>query len=123
MSYEDEIITHYHSLSPYTYGFLESVSVRRAIQGSGPLERQLNVELSLVMTPLDHVDGKLRVVFQGVKNLHLRDLNGIERFAIEIRSLAGHQLEDLRFGVEEAECRALSFECYDVRAETIRETA
>lgn len=123
MSYEDEVVSRYYSLSSYKYQFLESLSLRRSMEDRSSSEHYLNVQLSLVMATFDqgYVDGKLNVVFDGVRNLQVGDLNGILSFILEVRSLAGHQMEGLRFGVEETEYRALKFECFDVKVEVIRE--
>jgi hypothetical protein len=89
------------------YGYLERLQLRRALPSRGP--GPFCVEMDL--RPVGFAPSRLLLSFEGVPHYHMRDLDGILFYLIQIESIADRQLEGLKYRVYEDEYSAFSFMC------------
>lgn len=109
---ESETLARYRSLEQRKYPFLERFELTRTVESS----RCSDYVLTLVLgQALPTAGGRhLRLVFTGVRDLHLGRLEGFCHLQIEVRSVRDHQLEDLRYRVVEEEEQSFAFYCHDL---------
>jgi hypothetical protein len=100
----------YYELSPAIYCFLELLSIRQCVD---PKE-WAGLDLAMRLSSSFGSDAKrLQLDFTGVRDLKIGSLDGLMRYAIDIRSIAERQLEGLSYRVVEEEWGLVSFACAD----------
>lgn len=106
----EEKISRFRSLAAAgSYPYIESLALERDLFDVGGLTMRLR------LSRRDQRDApKLEVIFEGVVDLKLDDLNGIPVVVLGITSVRERQLEDITFRVEELGGDAIfSFLCAD----------
>lgn len=90
-------------------GYIKSINIFRNI--SGEECSQYNIELSLVSFPYWDEDECFDIVFEGVSNLKIGDIDNLFRVSIQIQPIIEYQRENVRYEVKESENELFSFCC------------
>ena len=91
------------------YGYIKSINLFREI--SGEECGKYNLELSLVNFPCWDIEEHLNIIFEGVSNLTLGNIDNLLKVFIKIDSIAEWQHEDTRYAVKECENDLFAFRC------------
>lgn len=95
------------------YGFIKSINLTREINGEEC--GQYNLKLSLVDFPCWDTKEHLDIVFEGVSNLTLGNIDNLFRILIRIDSLVEWQHEGARYAVKECENDLFTFRCKNIK--------
>ena len=101
-------IERYYALRQAEFGFLERLELRQSVDPSEWAGVRLEIDLRSSTTA---TSPRLRLAFAGVHDLHIKAIEGLLRYMIEIRWIGEPQTEGRKFGVFEGEYDALSFVC------------
>lgn len=104
------------AIQPSRFRFLEAFALTRMLEDGSASAYQL--ELRLASNPVAGAP-RLAMQFEGVCNLQIGDLEGLMGLLVEIRSIAIHGLEALRYRVVESEADAFSFDCASLHFEIV----
>lgn len=91
------------------YGYIKSINIFREIYGEEC--GQYNLKLSLVNYPCWDAEEHLNIIFEGVSNLTLGNIENLFKVSIRIDSIAECQHEDARYAVKECENDLFAFKC------------
>ncbi len=95
------------------YGYIKSINFFREI--SGEECGKYNLELSLVNFPCWDIEEHLNIIFEGVSNLTLGNIDNLLKVFIKIDSIAEWQHEDTRYAVKECENDLFAFRCKNLK--------
>ena len=73
------------------------------------------LKLTLSSYPACNQEDEFHILFVGVKNLRLEDINNLLRVQINISSIKDCQIEDLNFKIVDNENQLFSFLCKDIK--------
>ena len=104
----EPIIERYYALRKAEFGFLERFELRQPVD---PREwNGFRLEVDLRSSAQAESD-RLRLVFAGVRDLRIGELEGLLRYMIDIRSITAAQVEGRNYRLVEGEYDAFSFVC------------
>ena len=95
------------------YGFIKSINLSREINGEecGQYNLKLLLVNFLCWDTKDHLD----IVFEGVSNLTLGNIDNLFRVSIRIDSIVEWQHEGVRYAVKECENDLFAFRCGNIK--------
>lgn len=95
------------------YGYIKSVDIFRNICGEEC--SQYNMKLSLVDFPCWDGDEHFDILFEGISNIKIGDIDNLFKVFIQIEYIAEYQYETAKYVVKECENELFSFLCKDIK--------
>ena len=95
------------------YGFIKEISIFRNICGEECSEYNLKIILSDY--PSWDQDDKFSVIFIGIRNLKLGDIDNLYKVSMDINSITKQQFENINYSVIECENELFSFLCKEIQ--------
>lgn len=94
------------------YGYLKEMYLKRDITDEGCTDYQLRIVLADF--PFYEGDEVLKIIFNGVKDLKIGNLEGLFILVFDIIDVSNRQLENIKYRIYEIEQKALSFYCKEI---------
>lgn len=94
------------------YGYIKSINVFRDIYGEEC--SQYNIKVALVDFPCWDKDNHFDILFEGVTNLQIGDIDNLFKVSLQIDLIAEYQYECANYFVKECENELFSFYCEDI---------
>lgn len=94
------------------YGYIKSLDIYRDIHGEEC--SQYSMKISLVSLPCWNMDDHFDIIFEGISNLKIGDIDNLFRVLIQIDFIAKYQYENARYLVKECENELFSFYCKNI---------
>jgi len=94
------------------YRYIKEFKLFRNIEGEECGE--FNLKMCLIEYPCWDSDDKVSVVFSGIRQLKLGDIDNLCSVVMEITSISTYQLEGIRYEVREIENEMFSFQCNNI---------
>lgn len=91
------------------YGYIKAINVSRDIRGDEC--SRFDLRLSLTKFPCWDVEDSLEILFEGVSNLKIGDIDNLLQISLQISSISDYQREDEKYIVNELENELFSFAC------------
>lgn len=110
MSRFSNIISDFYQIQK-KFGYLQSINLLRDINNDGC--SSFSLEIVLCGFPYYQGDQKLKLKFDGVRELKIGDLDGLLKIFINLRDISENQMEGIRLKVKEDENDLFSFYCQD----------
>ncbi|WP_240416815.1 hypothetical protein [Paenibacillus periandrae] len=100
------------------FGYLQSFNLYRNLSGIGSSEYTLKI--TSCDYPLYEGNQKFLITFLGVRNLKIRDFEGLFKLIITIDDISKDQIEGINYKVIEEEYETFSFICEKFEFEIIQ---
>lgn len=97
------------------YGYLKSIEIVRNIFGEE--SEPYNLKISLVSIPCWDIEDQFEIVFEGVHNLKIGDIDNLLNVVIQIEAIENFQNENQNYMVRECENELFSFTCKNILLE------
>lgn len=95
------------------YGYIKEINIFRNISGEECSE--YNFKIILSDYPCWDQDDKFGVIFIGIRNLKIGDIDNLYKVSIDINSITTQQFENINYSVTECENELFSFLCREIR--------
>lgn len=95
------------------YGYIKSMNIFRNINGEDC--SQYNMKLSLVDFPRWDENEHFDILFEGLSNIKIGDIDNLLKVFIQIEYIAEYQYETAKYAVKECENELFSFLCKDIK--------
>lgn len=107
MKHEEKILAFYNE--QLKFGYIESLTIHKNIEEQNNLVN--NLKISFFSYPYTLGDKKLVMDFQNVKDLKIKDLDGLFKTVLSITDISSYQMEGINYRIVEDENSLFSFEC------------
>lgn len=105
----NEVLKIYEQTQKYKY--IKEIHLSRSLESYDELLYDMNLVLSQFPYEYDEVT----ILFEGLKDIQLSDLNNCLPIEIKIEDISSYQLENINFKVEEVGEELFSFCCRNIR--------
>lgn len=95
------------------YGYIKSINIFRSINGEEC--SQYSIKISLVNFPCWDATEHFDIIFEGISNLKIGDIDNLFRVFIQIDSIVEYQHENAKYMVKECENDLFSFNCMEIK--------
>jgi hypothetical protein len=108
MIIQDEAIERYYAIRKAKFGFIERIELLQSVDPGNWNGFRLEIDLR---SEADSLSPRLRLVFSGVQECRIGQLDGLLRYMIEISWIGDSQMEGRHYKIGESEYDAFSFVC------------
>ncbi len=92
------------------YKYIKEINLSRSLDS----EEGLLYDMKLVFSKFPYEYDSFSILFEGVQDIHLSDLNNCLAVAIKIEDISSYQLEGVHFKVDEVGEELFSFYCKNI---------
>ena len=92
------------------YKYIKEINLSRSLDS----EEGLLYDMKLVFSKFPYEYDSFCILFEGIQDIHLSDLNNCFAVAIKIEDVSSYQLEGVHFKVDEVGEELFSFYCKNI---------